>query len=337
MTRPAPPPIADIAVLLYPGAQLGAAHGLTDLFSVANLMLRRRLGEAAPQLRFGHWRGRAEGAGAERVFDSHPGLPGAPDVIILPPAIIEPITAEAAAPLAAWLRDRHAQGSTLCSVCAGAFLLGETGLLAGRTATTHWFYAEDFAERFPRARLQIDRLLIDDGDLLTAGGLMAWTDLGLTLVDRLLGPSTMLETARFLLVDPPGREQRHYSLFSPRLRHGDAAVLKVQHWLQASGGREASLAAMAEQAGLEPRTFLRRFHKATGLKPTEYCQHLRMGRARDLLETSSRTVEQIAWDVGYADPGAFRKVFLKVTGLAPRDYRQRFGLAAIRDGAAAPG
>ncbi|MCK0207597.1 GlxA family transcriptional regulator [Starkeya koreensis] len=327
-----PGPLAEIAILLYPGAQLGAAHGLTDLFSVANLLARRRLGAAAPRLRISHWRGSESGTDAERVFDSDPGVPGEPDFIIMPPAVIAPITAEEAAPLAVWLRERHKGGATLASVCAGAFLLGETGLLEGRAATTHWFYANDFAERFPNARVDIDKLVIDDGDLITAGGLMAWTDLGLRLVDRLLGPTAMLETARFLLVDPPGREQRYYSVFSPRLRHGDEAVLKVQHWLQATGAREATLDAMADKAGLEPRTFLRRFHKATGLKPTEYCQHLRVGKAREMLETTTRPVDQVAWDVGYEDPGAFRKVFVKVTGLGPREYRQRFGVAAIRGG-----
>ncbi|MEP9368753.1 GlxA family transcriptional regulator [Xanthobacter sp. VNH20] len=330
MTKPTP--FAEIAILLYPGAQLGAVHGLTDLFSVANLIVHRRLGDGAPRIRVSHWRGRENGAGAERAFDSDPGASGDPDFIVMPPAVIAPITADEAAPLARWLRERHARGATLASVCAGAFLLGETGLLEGRPATTHWFYANDFADRFPNARMDIDKLVIDDGDLITAGGLMAWTDLGLKLVDRLLGPTAMLETARFLLVDPPGREQRHYSVFSPKLRHGDEAVLKVQHWLQATGARDATLEAMADKAGLEPRTFLRRFHKATGLKPTEYCQHLRVGKARELLETTTRPVEQIAWDVGYEDPGSFRKVFLKVTGLAPREYRQRFGLAAIGEG-----
>lgn len=327
-----PSPIAEIAVLLYPGAQLGAAHGLTDLFSVANLMVKRRLGDSAPQLRFSHWRGRDDDDGAERIFDSHPGLSGEPAFIILPPAVIAPITADEAEPLARWLHGRHDQGATLCSVCAGAFLLGETGLLDGRAATTHWYYANDFSERFPNARVDIDKLVIDDGDLITAGGLMAWTDMGLKLVDRLLGPTAMLDTARFLLVDPPGREQRHYSLFSPKLHHGDAAVLKVQHWLQAAGWRDATLDRMADKAGLEPRTFLRRFQKATGLKPTEYCQHLRVGKAREILEATARPVEQVAWDVGYEDPGSFRKVFMKITGLGPREYRQRFGLAGIRAG-----
>ena len=157
--------------------------------------------------------------------------------------------------------------------------------------------------------------------------MLAWTDLGLKLVDRYLGPSIMLETARFMLADPPGREQRYYSNFAPKLRHGDAAVLKVQHWLQTEATKQPSISAMASVSGLEERTFLRRFQKATGLNPTQYNQRLRVGKAREMLEFTSDTVNEIAWAVGYDDPRSFRKVFHKVMGLSPGDYRRRFAVA----------
>ncbi|EQM88104.1 hypothetical protein L681_00940 [Stenotrophomonas maltophilia MF89] len=190
--------------------------------------------------------------------------------------------------------------------------------------TTHWAYAQQLQERFPQVRVDADRLIIDDGDIITAGGLMSWTDLGLRLVDRLLGPSVMIETARMLLVDPPGREQRYYSVFAPRLTHGDAAVLKVQHWLQATQAKDVALATLAAQAKLEERTFLRRFQKATGMTTTEYCQRLRVGRARELLQFSTDSIDRVAWEVGYGDPGAFRKVFTRIVGLPPGEYRRRF-------------
>jgi transcriptional regulator GlxA family with amidase domain len=163
--------------------------------------------------------------------------------------------------------------------------------------------------------------------MITAGGIMAWTDLGLRLIDRFLGPSVMLATARYFLIDAAGREQRFYSSFSPRLNHGDEAVLRVQHWLQKNGLRHVTLVDMAAYAGLEERTFLRRFPKATEFNPTEYCQRLRIGKAREMLELSGRTIGQVAWDVGYQDEGAFRKVFQKVMGLNPGDYRKRFGVS----------
>src|SRR5699024_11161782 len=147
-------------------------------------------------------------------------------VLILPPSLDGPVTAGVAAPSLDWLRDRHVGGTILASVCSGAFLLGETGLLDGRPSTAHWFLEGQFRDRFARVPVDVDRLLIDGGQILTAGGVMSWTDLCLRLVERLRGAEVMTQTARFLLVDPPGREQRYYSIFSPRTGHGDAAVLE---------------------------------------------------------------------------------------------------------------
>jgi transcriptional regulator GlxA family with amidase domain len=160
---------------------------------------------------------------------------------------------------------------------------------------------------------------------------MAWTDLGLRIVDRLLGPAVTVATARYMLCDPAGREQRHYSGFAPRLHHGDAPVLRVQHWLQSTGARDVTLAVMAKRACLEQRTILRRFHRATGLKPTEYCQHISMARAREILELSTRTVGQIAWEVGYSDEAALRKVFRRLVGLSPSAYCIRFSPGGLGD------
>lgn len=260
----------------------------------------------------------------ERVFDNGAEPSPAVAALILPPTLAEPTNETPPPSLVAWLRDQHAKGVVLGAVCAGAFVLANTGLMEGRPMTTHWAYAQRLQERFPQIRVDADRLIIDDGDIITAGGLMSWTDLGLRLVDRLLGPSVMIETARMLLVDPPGREQRYYSVFSPRLTHGDAAVLKVQHWLQATQAKDVALATLADQAKLEERTFLRRFQKATGMTTTEYCQRLRVGRARELLQFSIDSIDRVAWEVGYSDSGAFRKVFTRIVGLSPSEYRRRF-------------
>lgn len=126
------------------------------------------------------------------------------------------------------------------------------------------------------------------------------------------------------MVDPPGREQRYYSGFVPRLTHGDAAIVKAQQVLQASEGREARLVLLAQTAGLEQRTFLRRFQKATGLTTTDYAQRLRVAKAQELLQIGQQPIERVAWEVGYSDPGAFRKVFLRIVGLTPGEYRLRF-------------
>jgi transcriptional regulator GlxA family with amidase domain len=243
----------------------------------------------------------------------------------LPPRIGPQITREEAAQFTGWLREKHDAGAILASVCGGAFLLAETGLLAGRSVTTHWAHGDIFTNRFPGIHLDISKLVIDDGDIISAGGLMAWVDLGLRLVDRFLGESVMAQTAHYMLVDPPGREQRYYSSFSPNLSHCDAAVLKVQHWLQTTGAKDVAVGGLAELAGLEGRTFLRRFRKATGLTAVDYCQRLRVGKARELLQFTAKSIEAVAWEVGYSDTSAFRKIFGRITGLTPGEFRLRFG------------
>ncbi len=317
--------LPEIGIVDYSGVQTAAVLGMTDFFVAAEGMARRHLAKDQAVLRVSHWKHRDAGDGVERSFDTLPDLEmGRPSVIIIPPGLGDPMPQAEASIYADWLRNERSRGVALCSICKGAFLLGETGLLAERTITTHWTYEEQFVSRFPGVRVDTDRLIIDDGDILTAGGVMSWIDVSLKLIGRFLGPAIMLDTARVFLVDPPGREQSYYSAFSPRLNHGDQTILKLQHWLQAGGGKEMGLAALAQQAGLEQRTLMRRFQKATGHSAGEYVQRLRVNTARELLQLTQDPIETIAWKVHYRDPGAFRKVFTRIVGLTPAEYRKRF-------------
>lgn len=212
----------------------------------------------------------------------------------------------------------------IAAVCGGVFVVADAGLLNDRRATTHWMFAAELQRRHPRLRMNPDRLVIDDSDIVTAGGVLAWADMGLTLVERLLGRTIMCSTARFMLMDPPGREQRFYGEFTPPLAHGDKVIVSIQHWLQANSAAPCPVAELAERAGLGTRTFLRRFVKATGMKPSEYHQRLRIGRSREMLELTRDTVDQIALAAGYEDPRGFRRMFKRVIGLSPAEYRRRF-------------
>lgn len=321
-------PNAEVGIMLYPGCQTAMVHGMTDLLDIASHFSAKRGG---PVLRVSHWHA-DESGGWHRAFDTHSDIhaPMEPAVLIVPGRLTGPMEADETAPYARWLLDRHARGTTLAANCGGVFALAATGLLSGRPATTHWLFADAFRSRFPDVRLDTDRMVIEDGDIVTAGGLMAWTDLGLRLVYRLLGSTVMADTGSFMLIDASGREQQHYSRFSPRLTHGDEAILRVQHWLQAREAKAISVSEMASIIAMEERTFLRRFKAATGMKPTEYAQHLRIGKARELLEFTRRSIESIAWTVGYEDAAAFRKLFHRIVGLSPGDYRTRFAAIAVR-------
>jgi len=325
----------EIGLFLYPGVQQAAVLGLNDLFSVANRFSQKYQENTANLLRVTHWQQSDPNDLPGRVFDTEPDAgPTSLSAIIVPPTLHEPDIVGATQALTQWLTGLRDRGVILSSVCAGAFVLASTGLMNGRKMTTHWAYADLLSQRFPDIEVDVNQLIIDDGEIITAGGLMSWTDLGLRLVHRLLGPTVMIDTARMLLVDPPGREQRYYSVFSPRLTHGDAAVLKVQHWLQATQAKDVTLSTLAAQAGLEERTFLRRFQKATGMTSTEYCQHLRVGRAQELLQFSSDSFDRIAWEVGYSDPGALRKIFTRIVGLTPGEYRRRFSASQAKENVA---
>ena len=318
----------EIGLLIYPECQLAASYGLTDLFRVANRLRNQLTSVDTRQLRVSHWALNSANQRVERVFDTHDRPKRPLTVLILPPSLDTEPGGEGIASHVRWLTAQHAAGTTVCSICAGAFLLAESGLLNGRSATTHWIHADALAKRFPQIRIDADKLIIDEGDLVTAGGVMAWVDLGLKLIERFLSPTIMLSTARYLLVDAGGRQQRFYSSFAPRMGHGDKCVLRLQHWLHKHSSESIAIPAMAARVNMGVRTFLRRFHKATGMTPTQYVQQLRVLKARESLEFSMLTVNEIAWTVGYEDPGSFRRVFRGVVGLCPMDYRRRFGVGA---------
>ena len=157
---------------------------------------------------------------------------------------------------------------------------------------------------------------------------MAWVDVGLLLVDKILGSTVRAETACFILSDPAASEARYFPGFTPRQTHGDTAVLKAQEWVHIRDGRDISLASMAAAARLERRTFLRRFANATGMTPIEYCRAVRIARARELLEFGNTPQKEIAQSLGYRDVAAFARAFRKSAELAPGAYRKRFGLNA---------
>jgi transcriptional regulator GlxA family with amidase domain len=314
-------PVLEIGVLAYPGVQTAAVHGLVDLFETAS---RLRVGGNAKRPALRPRVVQAEEARAPKAPRS------AFAAIVVPPSLDDVAEHVPSPALLRWIVRRHREGTTLCSVCKGAFLLGAAGLLAGRPVTTHWALRGRFAERFPDVRLDTDKILIDDGDIVTAGGMMAWIDLGLSLVGRYLGPTVLLSTARYWVVDPGGREQRFYDSFAPALTHGDDAIVRVQHWLHAKRTDKVDLPEMAKRAKLGERTFIRRFKRATGHTPGTYLQLLRIERARELLERTSESFDEIAWRLSYADSGAFRRVFFNVMGLTPGEYRRRFGLGRAR-------
>ena len=319
-------PAHEIGIVDYPGAQVACILGLTDLFGIASTIAldQRRSGQTV--LRVTHWKPiDSFDANLSCVYDSAPRGNPQPRTLIIPPTMVDLPDPDVPAGVVSWVRNRHAAGATLVSLCSGAFILAETGLVDGQSVATHQICAKALARRFPKIVVDTTRRIIDHGDIITAGGFLSWVDLCLFLVDRILGPAIRAETARFALDDPAAGEARYFTGFAPPQTHGDRAVLKAQEWVHMRDGTGVALAALATASGLERRTLLRRFASATGMTPIEYCRRVRIARARELLEGGDTSQKEIAESLGYKDVASFARAFRKAVGSAPGAYRKRFG------------
>lgn len=299
----------SIGLVAYEGVQMSAVLGLADIVMVAT----RDTPKDVPHL-------------TTTIIEPAHGLPKERfDLVLFPPNL----TGHRGAgddQLHSWTQKQHAAGAALWSACAGAFWLGHAGLLNGRPMTTHWALEDEFRTTFPEALLETDQLIIDDNDIVTAGGVMAWIDLGLHLLYRWMGPEVVSRTCRQMLIDPGAREQRSYRTFRPKLDHGDLAIRKTQMWMEAHVSEALTVVVLANHANLTPRTFQRRFALATGLAPSDYVQALRIEKARGLLERTAQPVSQVAWSVGYQDVAAFARAFKSVCGTTAGTYRKRFSV-----------
>lgn len=225
-----------------------------------------------------------------------------------------------------WLRFAAGSVRRLGSVCTGAFLLAEAGLLDGRCATTHWRHAGDLATAFPRARVEPDRIYVRDGGLWTAAGVTSGMDMALAMIAEDLGRRSALELARskVMYMHRPGGQ----SQFSAELALQTAdepRLARLQGWVFENLSSPLTVDELAERAAMSPRNFNRVFTRAVGISPARFVERARVDAARRRLEAGTASVEAIAYDTGFGNPERMRRSFLRQLGIAPTDYRQRFG------------
>ena len=232
--------------------------------------------------------------------------------------------------LVEWLRTHGRRANRLVSVCTGAFLLAEAGLLDGRRVTTHWAYCSALAAKYPAIRVEADPIFVRDGNVTTSAGVTAGIDLTLALVEDDLGRDAALDIARHLVVflRRPGNQAQFSAQLAGQLANRDP-LRDVQRWISDHPAADLSVDTLASQASLSPRQFARAFAVEVGIPPGRYVDRVRLETARRRLEDTADGVEQTARSCGYGTPEAMRRAFLRTLGVSPDEYRRRFRAGAI--------
>ncbi len=211
------------------------------------------------------------------------------------------------------------------SVCAGAFLLAEAGLLTGRRATTHWAGGQGLSEMYPDVRVEPDRIYVRDGEIWTSAGVTAGIDLAIAMVADDHGTDLAREVSRWLVVylhRPGGQSQFSAPVAAGPPRRKPMRALQI--WIEENLAHDLTLETLARQAGMSTRNFSRVFAAEFGSTPARYVEHARVAAARRLLETSDYTLDRVAAAVGLGRPETLYRTFQRQLGVSPGEYRQRF-------------
>jgi transcriptional regulator GlxA family with amidase domain len=264
----------------------------------------------------------------------HPWLPGrtaapygdlaAADLIVVP-SVGDPDELPERELLEA-LRAGHRRGARVASLCTGAFVLAAAGLLDGRTATTHWAHADDLARRYPAIDVRADVLYTDDGDVLTSAGKTAALDLCLHLVGRDLGAAAATGLARTLVVPAHRRGGQAQFVAAPPAPRDPEGLAPALDWARGRLDRPITVTDLARRAGLSTRQLARRMHAELGCGPLDWLHQQRITRARELLERSDASVEQVATGCGLGTAATLRRHFRRSLGVSPTAYRATFRL-----------
>jgi transcriptional regulator GlxA family with amidase domain len=227
--------------------------------------------------------------------------------------------------LVAWIRAHAPRAKRVASVCTGAFLLAEAGLLDGRRATTHWSHCAALRDQYPAVEVDPDPIYVKDGTVTTSAGVTAGIDLALALVEDDLGRDMALDIARHLVVflRRPGNQAQFSAQLSVQVAKR-APLRDLQQWIAEHPAGDLCVEALAERASLSPRHFARAFAAEVGLPPGKYVERTRLEAARRHLEDTAEGIEQTARACGYRTSEAMRRAFIEALGVSPAEYRRRF-------------
>lgn len=249
------------------------------------------------------------------------------DLVIIPSAMPGTETADSRRMLD-WIRQQYKSGAEVATMCRGAFILASTGILDGRSCSTHWSGTNAFREQFPEVNLYSDKLITDEHGIYTNGGAYSFLNLLIYLVEKYYDRQTAIYCSKIFQIEMDRNSQSEFAIFTGQKLHGDDVVRQAQLYLETNIDEKISVESLSAKFAIGRRNFDRRFVKATGNTPLEYAQRVKIESAKKALETTRKTVNEVMYEVGYADVKAFREVFRKITGMSPVEYRNKYNREA---------
>lgn len=228
-----------------------------------------------------------------------------------------------------WIVNQYNNGAQVASLCLGAFLFASTGLLDGKTCSTHWLFANQFRAMFPEINMVDDKIITEQNGLYTSGGATSYWNLLLLLIERYTNRELAILASKFFVLDISRNSQSPFSIFKGQKIHNDVEIVQIQEFIEKNFQERITVDELSEKFGIGRRTLERRFKKATNNTVVEYIQRVKIEASKKELETGRKTVNEIMYDVGYSDNRSFREVFKKFSGLSPVEYRTRFNKESV--------
>lgn len=226
--------------------------------------------------------------------------------------------------LVPWIVQQYQKGAEVASLCVGAFLLADTGLLNGKKCSTHWGFYNEFKSMYPDVELVDGSIITEEQGLYSSGGANSYWNLLLYLVEKYTDRDTAILASKYFAIDIDRDSQSAFMMFKGQKEHEDEEIKKAQEFIETNYQDKITVDGLADMLAIGRRSFERRFKKATNNTVVEYMQRVKVEAAKRSFESSRKNISEVMFDVGYTDTKAFRDVFKKITGLTPIEYRNKY-------------
>lgn len=254
------------------------------------------------------------------------------DLILIPALRTEKLVEELNLnqPYVDWIiSQRNRNNTEVASMCLGAFVLARTGLVDGRQCSTHWAAMELFKRMYPQVNLVSNKIVTEEDGIYTSGGAYSFLNLMIHLIEKYCGREAAIYISKFFEIEIDREDQNQFVIFQGQKEHDDTAIKAAQNYIEDNVNDKILVEELAQKFAISNRNFVRRFKKATQNTPLEYIQRVKIEAAKRSLETTQQNVNEIMYQVGYADQKAFRTVFKKYVGLSPVAYKTKYNRAQL--------